>query len=114
MFLLFYMAMLTTLVNGNNNPNKLVPKAPMPQIPFVIKDDNCLWGCAGLHGGLVGIWFLLNNGLVEISNEAPIWLVGPGNIPTNPLGGLYGISLLITSCIFYYLKLRNQIFKIIK
>ena len=79
-----------------------------------IKDDNSLWGCAGLHGGLVGIWFLLNNGLVEISIDAPIWLVGPGYIQTNPLGGLYGISLLITSCIFYYLKLKNQMFKVIK
>ena len=29
-----------------------------------IKDQNSLWGCAGLHGGLVGIWFLINNGLI--------------------------------------------------
>ena len=79
-----------------------------------LKYHNSLWGCAGLHGGLVGIWFLLNNGLVEISIEAPIWLVGPGSIQTNPLGGLYGISLLIISCIFFYLKLKNQTFKIIK
>ena len=79
-----------------------------------IKDDNSLWGCAGLHGGLVGIWFLMNNGLIEISKDAPIWLVGPGAINTNPLGGSYGISLLLISCIFYFLKFKNQIFKFIK
>ncbi len=79
-----------------------------------LKDNGSLWGCAGLHGGLVGIWFLFNNGLVEISIDAPIWLVGPGNINTNPLGGLYGISLLIISCIFYFLKFKSQIFKFIK
>ena len=79
-----------------------------------LKDDNSLWGCAGLHGGLVGMWFLINNGLIEISKDAPIWLVGPGAINTNPLGGLYGISLLLISCIFYFLKFKNQIFKFIK
>ncbi len=79
-----------------------------------IKDDNSLWGCAGLHGGLVGMWFLMNNGLIEISKDAPIWLVGPRAINTNPLGGFYGISLLLISCIFYFLKFKNQIFKFIK
>ena len=79
-----------------------------------IKDDNSLWGCAGLHGGLVGMWFLMNNGLIEISKDAPIWLVGPRGINTNPLGGSYGISLLLISCIFYFLKFKNQIFKFIK
>ena len=75
-----------------------------------IKDENSLWGCAGLHGGLVGIWFLLNNGLVEISNEAPIWLVGPGNINTNPLGGIYGITLLIILLFINFFKLKKNIF----
>ena len=28
-----------------------------------LNDDNSLWGCIGLHGGLVGLWFLVNNGL---------------------------------------------------
>ena len=79
-----------------------------------IKDDNSLWGCVGLHGGLVGIWFLINNGLIEISKDAPLWLVGPGNINTNPLGGGYGISLLIIYCIFYFLKYKNQIFEFIR
>ena len=74
-----------------------------------IKDQNSLWGCAGLHGGLVGIWFLINNGLVEISKDAPIWLVGPGNINTNPLGGFYGITLLIMMFFYNLFKYKNQI-----
>ena len=79
-----------------------------------IKDNNSLWGCAGFHGGLVGIWFLTNNGLFDISKEAPGWLVGYGIANTNPLGGFYGISLLLFSCIFFFLKFKSQIFKFIK
>jgi len=79
-----------------------------------LKDEGSLWGAIGLHGGLVGIWFVLNNGLINISKEAPVWLVGYGAPNTNPLGGSYGISLLIISCIFYFLKFKNQIFKFIK
>ncbi len=77
-----------------------------------IKDDNSLWGCAGLHGGLVGIWFLMNNGLIEISKEAPIWLVGPGNINTNPLGGIYGITLLLLALSYSLFKYKKKIFKL--
>ena len=76
-----------------------------------IKDNNSLWGCAGLHGGLVGNWFLMNNGLISISKEAPIWIVGPGNINTNPLGGIYGITLLIMLLFFNFLKHKKKIFK---
>ena len=36
-----------------------------------LKDKNSLWGCIGLHGGLVGLWFITNNGLLEISKNAP-------------------------------------------
>ncbi len=79
-----------------------------------LKDEGSLWGAIGLHGGLVGIWFVLNNGLVNISKEAPLWLVGYRAPNTNPLGGSYGISLLLISCIFYFLKFKNQIFKFIK
>ena len=74
-----------------------------------IKDNNSLWGCAGLHGGLVGIWFLINNGLIVISPEAPTWLVGPGKINTNPLGGIYGITLLIIFLIFNFFKHKKKI-----
>ena len=59
-------------------------------------DRGSLWGCIGLHGGLVGGWFLLQNGLLQLSPNAPPWLVGPGGHSPNPLGGLIGIlSLLI-------------------
>ena len=55
-----------------------------------------LWGCIGLHGGLVAGWFLLQSGLLQLSTNAPSWLVGPGGSAPNPLGGAVGlISLLI-------------------
>ena len=59
-------------------------------------DRGSLWGCIGLHGGLVAGWFLLQNGLLQLSPNAPPWLGGPGGHSPNPLGGLIGIlSLLI-------------------
>ena len=58
---------------------------------------------------LWGIWFLINNGLIEISKDAPIWLVGPGNINTNPLGGIYGIILLIVLLFFNFFKHKKKI-----
>ena len=74
-----------------------------------LKDNNSLWGCVGLHGGLVGLWFISNNGLLFISKDSPIWLVGPGTINTNPLGGIFGISLMIIFCFFYLLNLKGKI-----
>ena len=71
-----------------------------------LKDRSSLWGCIGLHGGLVGLWFITNNGLLEISEDAPKWLVGPGTSNTNPLGGIFGISLMI---IFCFLSFENKI-----
>tara|TARA_A100001035_G_scaffold179509_1_gene142724 strand:+ start:132 stop:998 length:867 start_codon:yes stop_codon:yes gene_type:complete len=73
-----------------------------------LKNDNSLWGCIGLHGGIVGGWFLVNNGLFEISTDVPIWLVGPGNINTNPLGGFWGISLLFFLCFLYFFILKKN------
>ncbi len=73
-----------------------------------LKNNNSLWGCIGLHGGLVGGWFLVNNGLFEISKDVPIWLVGPGNINTNPLGGFWGISLLFFLCFLYFFILKKN------
>lgn len=69
-------------------------------------NKNSLWVSIGLHGGLVGEWFLINNGLIEISKDAPLWLVGPGGSNTNPLGGLIAIFLLLGLCFFYWMKLR--------
>ena len=59
-------------------------------------ERGSLWGCIGLHGGLVAGWFLLQNGFLQLSPNAPPWLVGPGGHSPNPLGGFVGIiSLLI-------------------
>ena len=78
-----------------------------------LKDNKSLWGCIGLHGGLVGLWFIINNGLFEISKNSPKWLVGPGTINTNPLGGIFGISLMAVFCFLYFLSFykENQSFK---
>jgi len=74
-----------------------------------LNDKNSLWGCIGLHGGLVGLWFITNNGLLFISKNSPVWLVGPGSINTNPLGGLLGICLMIIFCFLYFLKFNKKI-----
>ena len=69
-----------------------------------LRDQGSLWGCIGLHVGLVGGWFLAHQNLLSIDPNAPIWLVGPGGPNANPLGGLIAIlsltaigSLLIRS-----------------
>ena len=74
-----------------------------------LKDKNSLWGCIGLHGGLVGLWFITNNGLVDISKDYPKWIFGPGN----PLGGILGICIMLVFCFFYLksYKKRTQIFR---
>ena len=74
-----------------------------------LKDRASLWGCIGLHGGLVGLWFLTNNGLLEISEDAPKWLVGPGTLNTNPLGGIFGILIMIVFCLFYLQSFNKKI-----
>ena len=53
-------------------------------------DGGALWGAVGLHGGLVGGWFALHAGLLEISPATPAWLIGPGGPTPNPIGGLLG------------------------
>ena len=69
-----------------------------------LRDQGTLWGCIGLHGGLVGGWFLAHQNLLMINPNAPMWLVGPGGPNANPLGGMVAIvsltvigSLLIKS-----------------
>ena len=57
-------------------------------------DRGSLWGCTGLHGGLVGGWFLLHNGLLAIDAQTPEWLIGPGGSHANPLGGVVAIVAL--------------------
>ncbi|MFO0018068.1 MAG: lysostaphin resistance A-like protein [Synechococcaceae cyanobacterium] len=53
-------------------------------------DGGALWGAIGLHGGLVGGWFALTAGLLQVSDAAPAWLAGPGGANPNPIGGLLG------------------------
>jgi uncharacterized protein len=59
-------------------------------------DGGLLWGAIGLHGALVGGWFALQNGLLQLSPAAPAWLVGPGGANPNPIGGLFGWLGLLT------------------
>ena len=74
-----------------------------------LKDNNSLWGCIGLHGGLVGLWFITNNGLLDISKDYPKWIFGPGN----PLGGAIGIFIMFIVCFFYLksYKKKTKIFR---
>lgn len=61
-------------------------------------DGGALWGAVGLHGGLVGGWFALQAGLLQIAPDAPAWLLGPGGPAANPIGGLagwLGLALLL-------------------
>jgi membrane protease YdiL (CAAX protease family) len=64
-------------------------------------DGGPLWGAVGLHGGLVGGWFALQQGALAIRADAPLWLVGPGGANPNPVGGalgwlgLAGLSVLL-------------------
>jgi len=53
-------------------------------------DQGVLWGAIGLHGGLVGGWFALQAGLLELLPNVPQWLAGPGGSQPNPIGGLVG------------------------
>ena len=76
-----------------------------------LRDQGSLWGCIGLHGGLVGGWFLAHQNLLSIDPNAPIWLVGPGGPNANPLGGVIAIlSLTIISIkLFQQTKITKAI-----
>jgi membrane protease YdiL (CAAX protease family) len=61
-------------------------------------DGGLLWGAVGLHGGLVGGWFALQQGGLLLEPRSPIWLVGPGGATPNPVGGLlgwFGLAMLL-------------------
>ena len=57
-------------------------------------DQGSLWGCIGLHGGLVAGWHLIESGLLQLSPDVPVWLAGPGGLHPNPLGGAVAIAAL--------------------
>ena len=73
-----------------------------------IRDKGSLWNCIGIHGGLVGIWFLLNNGLIEFKENTPSFLAGPftQNVP-NPIGSFSAILILLLLCISYTVKSKK-------
>ncbi len=58
-------------------------------------DNGSLWGCVGLHGGLVGGWFFINSDLIEFSSDTSAWWFGPGGASPNPLGGVVALCALI-------------------
>ncbi|MBW3042714.1 CPBP family intramembrane glutamic endopeptidase [Prochlorococcus marinus] len=63
-------------------------------------DQGSLWGCVGLHGGLVGTWYLLDSGMVIFSNETPYYLLGPSKYMVNPIASVFGIIILLTTIFF--------------
>ncbi len=79
-------------------------------LALVRRDDGgVLWGAVGLHGGLVGGWFALQAGLLELQPGAPPWLAGPGGSQPNPIGGLVGwIGLGGLLVLRGYLKQRSR------
>jgi len=69
-----------------------------------IFDKGSLWGCVGIHGGLVGLWFLFDSGMVSFSIDTPYFLLGPSRNMVNPIGSVVGIIILLIT-IFFQLRL---------
>ncbi len=63
-------------------------------------DQGSLWGCIGLHGGLVGIWYLIDSGMVVFSNDIPYYFLGPSKNMVNPIGSVIGITTLLIILFF--------------
>ncbi len=63
-------------------------------------DEGSLWGCIGLHGGLVGSWYLFDSGMVIFSDDLPYYFLGPSKEMVNPIGGIIGIIVLLTIIFF--------------
>ncbi len=63
-------------------------------------DKGSLWGCIGLHGGLVGIWYLFDSGMVVFSIDTPYFLLGPSKNMVNPIGSVIGITILLMIVFF--------------
>ena len=73
-----------------------------------IKDKGSLWSCIGIHGGLVGFWFYINNGLIELKESTPSFLAGPfTQNMSNPIGSFSAILILLLLCILYAIKLKE-------
>ncbi len=65
-----------------------------------IIDKGSLWGCIGLHGGLVGIWYLFDSGMVTFSIDTPYYFLGPSEYMLNPIGSITGITILLITIFF--------------
>jgi len=65
-----------------------------------IIDKGSLLGCIGLHGGLVGIWYLFDSGMVSFSIDTPYFLLGPSRNMVNPIGSIIGIVILLITIFF--------------
>ena len=63
-------------------------------------DEGSLLGCIGLHGGLVGIWYLFDSGLVIFSMDTPYYLLGPSKYMVNPIASYIGIIILLIVIFF--------------
>ena len=63
-------------------------------------DEGSLFGCVGLHGGLVGMWYLIDSGMLNFSSDVPYFLLGPSKNMVNPIGGIVGIAILLITLFF--------------
>ena len=63
-------------------------------------DKGKLWGSIGLHGGLVGIWYLFYSGMVTFSDDIPYYFLGPSKDMVNPIGSFLGIIILLIILLF--------------
>ena len=56
----------------------------------------------------MGIWFFINQGLIEFKENTPSFLAGPftQNIP-NPIGSFSAILILLLLCIIYAIKSKK-------
>ena len=70
-------------------------------------DKGSLWGCIGLHGGLVGIWYLFDSGMVIFSVDTPYYFLGPSKYMVNPIGSVIGITILLI-IIFFQRRLFSR------
>ena len=53
-----------------------------------------------MHGGLVGIWYLIDSGMVVFSIDTPYFLLGPSRNMVNPIGSVFGIIILLGTLFF--------------
>ena len=63
-------------------------------------DKGSLWGCIGLHGGLVGTWYLFDSGMVSFSIQTPYYFLGPSENMVNPISSITGITILLITIFF--------------